>query len=178
MQKELIERLAARWSARSPFTIANAASAPFFGTAGEWDLPRGVEPRRELLYLAVGIPDAHSLPKAALMAAANKVPSPTRRCRAALRVWSGTNGAPRLARGTPHGNRELRGHGRLVPDDQWFLPRHRPLRALTCESEKRDHRGEPDLHGHTAQLSRRNRRTSVSRRWTTRGSIRMRSGVC
>ncbi len=73
MRQEILEQLAERWSTRSPVEIANAASAPLFGTAGEWDLPKGVEPKRELLYLAVGIPDAESLPKAAFREAAEQV---------------------------------------------------------------------------------------------------------
>ena len=73
MQGELLEKLAERWSARSPVEIANSASAPLFGTAGEWELPAGVEPKRELLYLAVGIPDAESLPKQEFRAASERV---------------------------------------------------------------------------------------------------------
>ena len=64
--------MAARWSARSPKDVANDASTPLFGTAGEWDLPQGVTPKRDLLYLAVGIPDVASLPKEAMAAAAKR----------------------------------------------------------------------------------------------------------
>ncbi len=67
---EVQESLAAHWQGRSPTEFANELSAPLYGTAGEWDLPKGVEPKRELLYLAVGIPDAQSLPKQALADAA------------------------------------------------------------------------------------------------------------
>ncbi len=70
---EVQQALAAHWQDRSPKEIANQLSAPLFGTAGEWDLPKGVEPKRELLYLAVGIPDAESLPKQALSDAAAAV---------------------------------------------------------------------------------------------------------
>ena len=62
--------LADRWRDRSPLDLASDAAAPLFGTAGEWDLPEGVIPKRDLLYLAVGIPDADSLPKRALADAA------------------------------------------------------------------------------------------------------------
>lgn len=65
--------LAERWSNRSPREIANQFSTPLYGTAGEWDLPQGIEPKRDLLYLAVGIPDAGSLPKAQLSAASDRV---------------------------------------------------------------------------------------------------------
>jgi 2-aminoadipate transaminase len=55
--------LATRWQARSPKDIGNQFSAPLFGTDGDWDLPRDIKPKKELLYLAVGIPDAATLPK-------------------------------------------------------------------------------------------------------------------
>lgn len=70
---EVQRALAAHWQDRSPTEFANQLSAPLFGTAGEWDLPKGIEPKRELLYLAVGIPDAESLPKQALADAAAAV---------------------------------------------------------------------------------------------------------
>ncbi len=73
MPDDIRERLANRWKERSPVEIANQVSAPLFGGAGEWDLPAGVEPKRELLYLAVGIPDAASLPREQLEQAANQV---------------------------------------------------------------------------------------------------------
>ncbi len=70
---KLKSALSKRWSNRSPKEIANRFSAPLYGTAGEWDLPAGVEPKKDLLYLAIGIPDADSLPKEQLSAASNKV---------------------------------------------------------------------------------------------------------
>lgn len=73
MTESIRSRLAARWAERSPKAIANQFSAPLFGGPGEWDLPHDVTPKRELLYLAVGIPDVDSLPKAALEAGAHKV---------------------------------------------------------------------------------------------------------
>ena len=65
--------LADRWATRSPKDIANRFSAPLYGSAGEWDLPQGVTPKKPLLYLAVGIPDANSLPKQALDEATRRV---------------------------------------------------------------------------------------------------------
>lgn len=73
MSEDLTEKLRVRWAARSPRDIANQFSEPLFGGTGEWDLPKGVVPKRELLYLAVGIPDAASLPKAALDAASQRI---------------------------------------------------------------------------------------------------------
>ncbi len=71
--KSLQRKLAERWQHRSPVEVANQFSAPLYGGSGDWDLPPDVTPKRDLLYLAVGIPDTRSLPKAALEAAANKV---------------------------------------------------------------------------------------------------------
>ena len=73
MSDSLAEQMAARWSARSPVEVANQFSAPLYGSPGEWDLPADIEPKRELLYLAVGIPDASSLPKTALASASQSV---------------------------------------------------------------------------------------------------------
>jgi 2-aminoadipate transaminase len=61
-----------RWSTRSPKEIANNFSGPLFGSAGEWDLPQGVTPKEKLLYLAVGIPDADTLPKKQLDEASHR----------------------------------------------------------------------------------------------------------
>ena len=69
----LRDKLSARWQQRSPKTIGNQFSAPLFGGAGDWDLPADVKPKRDLLYLAVGIPDADSLPKQQLESASLKV---------------------------------------------------------------------------------------------------------
>ena len=70
---DLRARLARRWAARSPVAIANSAAAALYGTPGDWDLPTDVEPQKPLLYLAVGIPDSDSLPKAAFADAARSV---------------------------------------------------------------------------------------------------------
>lgn len=70
---DIRDRLKERWSRRSPVEIANQFSRPLFGGAGEWDLPADVEPKRDLLYLAVGIPDSDSLPRAQLEEAALQV---------------------------------------------------------------------------------------------------------
>jgi 2-aminoadipate transaminase len=66
------QNLTRRWSTRSPRDIANKFSGPLYGSAGEWDLPADITPKRDLLYLAIGIPDADSLPKTALDAASRR----------------------------------------------------------------------------------------------------------
>lgn len=73
MNQGISEQLAAVWRDVSPKELANQLAAPLFGTPGEWDLPQDVVPQRELLYLAVGIPDTESLPKQALAEAAARV---------------------------------------------------------------------------------------------------------
>jgi len=70
---DIKRKLADRWENRSPKDIANQFSKPLFGGAGEWDLPAGITPKKELLYLAVGIPDTNSLPKKQLQAASDRI---------------------------------------------------------------------------------------------------------
>ena len=67
------QHMAAAWRETSPKDIANALAKPLYGTPGEWDLPADVTPKKDLLYLAVGIPDTASLPKALLADAAERV---------------------------------------------------------------------------------------------------------
>lgn len=70
---ETTSALRSRWQNRSPLEVANALSAPLYGTPGEWDLPADITPKQDLLYLAVGIPDADSLPRTQLAEAAQAV---------------------------------------------------------------------------------------------------------
>ncbi|MCB1645774.1 MAG: PLP-dependent aminotransferase family protein [Pseudomonadales bacterium] len=59
-------KMTERWQHRSPIEQANQLAARQYGEEGNWDLPADVIPKRELLYLAVGIPDTASLPKSEL----------------------------------------------------------------------------------------------------------------
>ncbi len=63
---QLRERLAAHWQDRSPADIANRVAGPLYGSGSGWDFPDDLEPKHPLIHLAVGIPDAEALPKAAL----------------------------------------------------------------------------------------------------------------
>ncbi len=65
--------MAQAWAEVSPKDMANSFAQPLYGTPGEWDLPQDVVPKKNLLYLAVGIPDSDSLPKAALGESAARV---------------------------------------------------------------------------------------------------------
>jgi len=61
-----------RWRDVDPNEIANAMLRPQLGAAGEWDPPEGVEPKRPLLYLSIGIPDGRALPREAMSQAMEK----------------------------------------------------------------------------------------------------------
>ncbi len=67
------ERLALRWRQPDWRGLANGQALKLLGMPGEWDPPDGVEPKRETLYLSVGIPDSATLPRAALNEAMQKV---------------------------------------------------------------------------------------------------------
>jgi 2-aminoadipate transaminase len=71
--RETRDRLAALWAERSPAEGASRAAARLFNTPGEWDPPEDVEPKREVLYLSVGIPDSQALPLDAFRAATERV---------------------------------------------------------------------------------------------------------
>lgn len=64
---------AARWAERDLSDIASDPAARLMNTPGEWDPPKGVEPKREPLYLSVGIPDSDALPRAEINAAMDRV---------------------------------------------------------------------------------------------------------
>ncbi len=62
-------RLAARWSGRDPFELANRATAQLMDSASDWSPPPGVEFKRSPVRLGVGIPDAATLPREELQEA-------------------------------------------------------------------------------------------------------------
>lgn len=62
-------RLAARWSGRDPFELANRATAQLMDSASDWNPPPGVEFKRSPVRLGVGIPDAVTLPREELQGA-------------------------------------------------------------------------------------------------------------
>lgn len=71
-KRQVRHALERRWRDADPNEIANALLRPQLGTAGEWDPPEGVEPKRPLLYLSIGIPDGHALPREAMSRAMEK----------------------------------------------------------------------------------------------------------
>jgi 2-aminoadipate transaminase len=70
--RQVRHALERRWRDADPNEIANALLRPQLGTAGEWDPPEGVEPKRPLLYLSIGIPDGQALPREAMSRAMEK----------------------------------------------------------------------------------------------------------
>jgi len=61
------------WAARDMDAMMSAAARAGSGQAGEWGPPDGVEPIASVLALNIGIPDAASLPRAAMAAALDRV---------------------------------------------------------------------------------------------------------
>jgi 2-aminoadipate transaminase len=66
-------QLAARWSHEELARFASIPGAAMLAAPGDWDPPPGVVPRRTPLALSVGIPDADTLPRAALQRAMQAV---------------------------------------------------------------------------------------------------------
>jgi 2-aminoadipate transaminase len=61
--KEALRRI---WQERDLKEIAGKAAKTRINTSSEWASPEGIQPRKELLFLSVGIPDTGSLPRKAL----------------------------------------------------------------------------------------------------------------
>jgi 2-aminoadipate transaminase len=72
-QADVRDQLAVRWRQPDWRNTASAPALAMLGTPGEWDPPEGVTPKKETLYLSVGIPDSGTLPRAALNEAMQKV---------------------------------------------------------------------------------------------------------
>ncbi|MBU4318597.1 MAG: PLP-dependent aminotransferase family protein [Proteobacteria bacterium] len=60
------ERLSQVWNKDQWLQSANAITRKRAGAGNLWASPDGIEPRKELLYLSVGIPDSDELPRAEL----------------------------------------------------------------------------------------------------------------
>ncbi|MCP4622934.1 MAG: PLP-dependent aminotransferase family protein [bacterium] len=61
--KETKERLNRIWLNRDFRDVASLAAKGIIDSPGEWDPPKGVVPRRELMFLSIGEPDTDSLPR-------------------------------------------------------------------------------------------------------------------
>lgn len=65
--------LAALWSGRDFRSLASDATRGLIADRGDWDPPEGITPARELIRLAIGIPDTGTLPRTDIEAAAHRV---------------------------------------------------------------------------------------------------------
>ena len=70
---QLRAALAQRWRTRPLESMVSAAARAGMAQGGEWEPPAGVPRHPDLLALTIGIPDAHSLPRAQLSAALQEV---------------------------------------------------------------------------------------------------------
>ncbi|MEX2328067.1 MAG: PLP-dependent aminotransferase family protein, partial [Pseudomonadales bacterium] len=61
--KELQAKLWALWSNRDFEHLASNAARSLMRDRGDWDPPHGVVPKRDLIRMAIGIPDSDTLPK-------------------------------------------------------------------------------------------------------------------
>lgn len=60
------------WANRDFADLANSATRSLMADRGDWDPPEGIVPKRELIRMAIGIPDSNTLPKAALLESAGR----------------------------------------------------------------------------------------------------------
>lgn len=58
------------WHGRDLSLLVNDATRSLIRERGDWDPPEGVVPKREMIRMAIGVPDAGTLPKDDLLAAA------------------------------------------------------------------------------------------------------------
>ncbi len=61
------------WTTERLESLVNPLTARMMNEPGEWDPPAGIEPKRETLFLSVGIPDSGALPRGELNAAMQNV---------------------------------------------------------------------------------------------------------
>jgi 2-aminoadipate transaminase len=72
-QNRVREALQRRWGGKSVVELASRGAAALAHAAGEWDPPIGVKAQRDTISLAIGIPDAGSLPREAFSKAMAQV---------------------------------------------------------------------------------------------------------
>jgi len=66
-------KLAQLWQGRSLGDLANEATRRLMAEPGDWDPPVGITPKHKTIPMAIGVPDAETLPKNALADAARAV---------------------------------------------------------------------------------------------------------
>ncbi len=65
--------LAKRWAAFDASELVSDATGNLITSRGDWDPPAGIEPKRPLIHMAIGIPDGRTLPKDDFLEASRKV---------------------------------------------------------------------------------------------------------
>ncbi|MDZ7685867.1 MAG: aminotransferase class I/II-fold pyridoxal phosphate-dependent enzyme [Gammaproteobacteria bacterium] len=64
--------LRSSWQGRDFDDLVSNATRSLMRDRGDWDPPEGIEPKRDLIRLAIGIPDSDTLPKADLLESARR----------------------------------------------------------------------------------------------------------
>lgn len=107
-------RLHELWAGRDFSELANDATRSLMSDRGDWDPPEGIEPKRDLIRMAIGIPDSDTLPKAAFLESAKRTISKPGE---AAFVYGFGPGYTRLR--AQLADRYSRDHGLQVNED-WF----------------------------------------------------------
>jgi len=108
------KKLATQWQKRDFSNLANTATNSLMNLPGDWDPPAGVIPRQPLIRMAIGIPDAQSLPKQELLETAQAV---IRAPGEAAFTYGFGMGYTRLRAQLAERTTRLKG---LVVDEDWF----------------------------------------------------------
>jgi len=66
-------QLARQWSNFDPVDVVNDATGNLITSRGDWDPPVGIEPKRPLIHMAIGIPDSRTLPREDFLTSAREV---------------------------------------------------------------------------------------------------------
>lgn len=69
---QLQDHLRRLWEGREFDDLASDATRSLMRDRGDWDPPEGIVPRRELIRMAIGIPDSDTLPKDAFLESARR----------------------------------------------------------------------------------------------------------
>lgn len=104
------------WANHDWSALANDATRSLITVRGDWDPPEGIEPKRQLIRMAIGIPDSLTLPKQALEESATRVISKPGE---AAFVYGFGMGYPRLR--AQLAERYSRDRGHAVDEDSFQL---------------------------------------------------------
>ncbi|MFP6806286.1 MAG: PLP-dependent aminotransferase family protein [Pseudomonadales bacterium] len=68
-QSQLRNQLRKKWAGRDLSEVVNDVTLQLMDDTGDWDPPLGITPKRELIRLAIGIPDSQTVPKEEFLSA-------------------------------------------------------------------------------------------------------------